>query len=313
MLLRAVGVILLGSILQLPGRGAPRVTPHWDTFRYSPTVSIRYFIAGTGPEVMVMLHGLASSADTWRDLLHDLDCNCTYYALDLKGHGGSSAPDDHAYTVDDNAAIVRAFLQARQLRGVILAGHSYGGTVALRTALDYNAEPDRIRALLLLGTPGTKQHFPLYMTTLRYQRPARFFEKFTPAELSAWIALRKMYYDRHAATPARIAQYANLWRDPQKNRAMRETGSEFLRHGLKEIAAETRNVHVPTLVIAGAKDAIVRTKQQKKLAGRIPNAQYVTIPACGHVPQEERPRETARDINAFVNSLATHNTSVDSM
>ena len=313
MLLRTLGVVLLGFILQGPGRGATRITQHWDTFRYSPAVSIRYFTAGTGPDTMVLLHGLASSADTWTDLLDSLDCNCTYYALDLKGHGGSSAPDDHAYTLDDNAAIVRAFLQAHHLRSVILVGHSYGGAVALRTALDYNLEPDRIRALLLLGTPGTKQHFPLYMTTLRYQRPARFFEKFTPPELSAWVALRKIYYDKHAATPARIAQYANLWRDPQKNRAMRETGSEFLRHGLKEIAAETKNVRVPTLVIAGAKDAVVRTKHQKKLASRIPAAQYVTIPSCGHVPQEERPDETARHINAFLNTLRSHKPPVDSM
>jgi pimeloyl-ACP methyl ester carboxylesterase len=312
MFLKALRVVTLVTVLQVPGSGAPAFV-HTGSFRYSPTVSIRYLEAGSGPQTIVLLHGLASSADTWRDLFQYLDCQCTFYALDLKGHGGSSAPDDHAYELDDNARIVRAFLQARQLRSVILVGHSYGGAVALRTALDFSADHDRIRALVLLGTPATKQHFPLYMTSLRYQRPARFFEKITPPEFSAWIALRKLYYDHHAATPARIEQYASLWRDPAKNRAMRETGSDFLNRGLKEIAAETKRVQVPALIIAGEEDRIVRPKHQKKLASRIPNAEYVRIPECGHVPQEEQPQQNAAVFAAFLEKLSAHPVGVDSM
>src|SRR4051794_10540438 len=182
MRLRVATVLVLAGLLHGSGASARSLQPRWNSFRFSNTVSIRYFTAGNGSQPVVLLHGLASSADTWKDMLGFLDCDCTFYALDLKGHGGSSAPEDHAYGIDDNAAIVRAFLDSHDLRNIILIGHSYGGAVAVRTAFDLGSEPDRVRGLVLLGTPATKQHFPLYMTALRHQRPATFFEKFTPPE-----------------------------------------------------------------------------------------------------------------------------------
>jgi pimeloyl-ACP methyl ester carboxylesterase len=207
--------------------------PQWHDFRYSDSTSIRYFKAGHGSGAVLLLHGLAASSASWIDMVRELDCHCTIYALDLKGHGGSSKPDDHKYRLADNAAIVRAFIEANELKNVTIVGHSYGGAVALTVALMDREASRRVGALVLIGTPATKQRFPLTMTMLRYQKPARFFEKFTPPELSAWVALNKVYYDPHSITPARIALYANLWRDPSSTRAMRETGAEFLKGGLK--------------------------------------------------------------------------------
>lgn len=297
---RLVRAIAVCVILSPPSHSQPQLFPIWNTFRYSDSVSIRYFKAGHGRQPVLLLHGLAASAATWIDMVQYLDCDCTIWALDLKGHGGSSKPEDHAYRLSDNVAIVRAFMDANQLRDLVLIGHSYGGAVALQTALDDNKERGSVKALILIGTPGTKQHFPLTITTLKYQKPARFFERFTPPELAAWVALHRVYYNHQAITPSRIALYSTLWRDPAGNRAMRETGAEFLDHGLKELAPEVHNISVPTLVIAGAHDPIVKPKYQRRLADHIQKAKYISIERCGHVPQEEYPADTARAIDSFI-------------
>jgi pimeloyl-ACP methyl ester carboxylesterase len=127
-----------------------------SVFRYSPSVNVAYDIQGSGYLPFIALHSLGSAKESWDALTPGLlaFCNCRIYRVDLKGHGETSAPDDHEYSLHENSAIVRSFMLNRGLRGAILLGHSYGGALALDIALDAKDEdPGLVRGLILIATP----------------------------------------------------------------------------------------------------------------------------------------------------------------
>ena len=56
----------------------------------------------------------------------------------------------------------------------------------------------------------------------------------------------------------------------------------------------------PTLVLRGEKDPLVSASKARATAEAIPGAEFLTIPASGHVPQEEQPELFAAAVNGFV-------------
>lgn len=84
--------------------------------------------------VLLLLHGLAGTADVWRPLLaawRDAGTLPEWVAVDLPGHGRS--PDSDRYTFGDMAGAVAEALAAAHLdrRDVVVLGHSLGGAVGL--------------------------------------------------------------------------------------------------------------------------------------------------------------------------------------
>ena len=71
-------------------------------------------------------------------------------AVDLPGHAGS-APLPRGATIDDFAAAAAAALEAEGVESALVAGHSFGGLVALRLA---HGRPDLVRGLLLVAPAG---------------------------------------------------------------------------------------------------------------------------------------------------------------
>ena len=65
-----------------------------------------------------------------------------------------------------------------------------------------------------------------------------------------------------------------------------------------------KELGLPVLVITGDDDRIVPTEQSVKLAKKLPNAQLVVVPACGHVPQEECPQAVLGAIETFLDGLS---------
>jgi pimeloyl-ACP methyl ester carboxylesterase len=66
--------------------------------------------------------------------------------IDLLGFGYSDRPPDFAATLDDHAAAVAAVLDAGGVQGVVVVGHSLGGSIGIRLAA---ARPELVGSLLL--------------------------------------------------------------------------------------------------------------------------------------------------------------------
>src|SRR5512136_218144 len=98
------------------------------TFNYNGNIPIHYQVGGHGALPLVFLHGIASAHNTWHDLARLFPAErFRLFLLDLKGFGLSAKPRDGAYAVEDQAAMVQAFIREQGLRSVILVGHSMGG------------------------------------------------------------------------------------------------------------------------------------------------------------------------------------------
>ena len=122
-------------------------------FVSTPTGDLHLVEQGAGP-LVVLLHGFPESWRAWRHQIPAIAAaGFRAVALDLRGHGGSSAPaDPGAYRlealVDDVVAVVHALGGSN----AVLVGHDIGSPIAAGTAL---LRPDAVRAVGLLGVPYT--------------------------------------------------------------------------------------------------------------------------------------------------------------
>jgi pimeloyl-ACP methyl ester carboxylesterase len=117
----------------------------------------------TGPadgKTVILLHGLTDSVRSWAPAmkaLHEADPNLHIYALDQRGHGGSSMPSgancpkapQWCFMPVNFAADVVAFMNTMNISKAVIAGHSMGSMVAQELALD---QPSRVEKIILVAT-----------------------------------------------------------------------------------------------------------------------------------------------------------------
>ena len=101
--------------------------------------------AGAGPGI-VCRHANASTSGQWRELMERLSDRYQVFAPDLYGAGKSPDwPSRSRIALRDEVRFISPVLTAAGSPYTVI-GHSYGGAVALRAALD---APERVRAIAL--------------------------------------------------------------------------------------------------------------------------------------------------------------------
>ncbi|WP_170016324.1 acetoin dehydrogenase dihydrolipoyllysine-residue acetyltransferase subunit [Starkeya sp. ORNL1] len=119
-------------------------------FVETPAGRLRYAKRGEGGETVVLIHGFGGDLDNWLFNIDALTGAGTVYALDLPGHGQSGKALKDASLKGLSAALL-GFMDALGIAKAHLVGHSMGGAVALRTAIDH---PDRVASLALISSAG---------------------------------------------------------------------------------------------------------------------------------------------------------------
>src|SRR3569623_2435142 len=94
--------------------------------------SVSYQRAGWGP-LLVLLHGIAGSSDTWNDVIEPLAEHYTVVAPALLGHGESAKPRGD-YSLGAYASGVRDLLVGLDIECATVVGHSLGGGFAVQFA-----------------------------------------------------------------------------------------------------------------------------------------------------------------------------------
>src|SRR4051794_33520932 len=110
---------------------------------------VRFHRAGEGP-LLVLLHGIASTADTWAPVVDALAARHTVIAPDLLGHGASAKPRGD-YSLGAYASGVRDLVAALGFERGTVVGHSLGGGIAMQFAYQF---PERIERLVLISSGG---------------------------------------------------------------------------------------------------------------------------------------------------------------
>ncbi|MDX2171068.1 MAG: alpha/beta hydrolase [Deltaproteobacteria bacterium] len=219
--------------------------------------ALAYTLHGDGPLTVVLTHGLAAGQPIWAAQVAALAPHYRVLTWDLRGHG-RSAPNPAPCAIPDLADDLRSVLDQAGIARAVVLGHSAGGVVAMRFALDH---PERTAGLVLVGTASECN-----------ERARSFYE-----ELAAIAEARGMapVYRRlgvsqaqAAAAPTDAATFARV------ARAMASLHAEPLTPRLEEIRC-------PAQMIVGEKD-FLGAGGSVILNRRIAGSSLAIVPERGH-------------------------------
>lgn len=250
-------------------------------------------VGGEGPPI-VLLHGYADCADTWRGVLHRLEAagRCAS-AVDLPGFGWADRrrPGPLLPQFD---AFVDALLAERG--PAVLVGNSLGAATAVRAAA---RNPVAVQAVLALNDPLNASHLAARLARGRPMPPQVWRTAAMlpiPSGLVRWAtgkAVRHVLYGPGAtADPAVVARWRRTVSGPEELAALGRYAFQYA----YETADGHRGLQIscPAVVAHGARDRIIPVQAGRRLHKQIPGSSFVVLPRSGHCPQLDDPDEVVR-------------------
>lgn len=222
---------------------------------------------------LLLLHGVGASGEDWECQIPVFAPLCRVIVPDLRGYGRS--PKGDVYSVEAFAADVWVMLDGLGIKRFNLVGHSMGGAVALRMAVD---RPERIDRLVLADTLPNFVVDSFGKAMLYWYRLVMMW-LFGPARLSEVVYKKLFPKPKHAALRARL-----------KARSSQQDRKVYLRT-IKALKGWTivdclHTLKMPTLLLAAEDDYFPRTDTEA-FAAALPNAQLqIFDDAHHHLPLE---------------------------
>lgn len=249
---------------------------------------------GEGPPVL-LLHGIPGSSASWHAVRDQLAADHDVVVPDLLGFGHSRRPKDlrqlHATA---QAAAVEVLLDDLGYGAVTVAGHDFGGPVALLLA---RTRPDLVARVALFATNAftdTPVPFPLSAT----QVP--LVGRLAGTCLFSAPSLRLMLRMGVGDPRVRLDAAAYLG-DASQRHAIRTIFDGSLRY-LPELYAPVEAalgvLRIPAHVGWGVRDPFFSVDQGRRTATAL-GATFELLPQAGHFLPEERPVEVAAAIRSL--------------
>jgi 2-hydroxy-6-oxonona-2,4-dienedioate hydrolase/4,5:9,10-diseco-3-hydroxy-5,9,17-trioxoandrosta-1(10),2-diene-4-oate hydrolase len=268
--------------------------------------------AGAGPAVL-LLHGGGPGASGVTNYDRNIDSLAESYRVivpDLPGYGRSDKRIDHRDPFGYLADSIRGLLSKLGIEQAHLVGNSYGGSAALRLALD---SPERVGRMVLMGPGGIGTTRALPTPGLRHLLAYYSGEGPTRAKLAAFLR-NDLAYDPAAVDEEMIdARYAAsidpaVIADPPLRRPSGRTALRTLWR--MDLTRDRRlaTLATPTLVIWGAQDKVNRPSGGPMLARRMPNCDLLLISRTAHWVQWERAALFNDVVRAFLSATTADGT-----
>jgi pyruvate dehydrogenase E2 component (dihydrolipoamide acetyltransferase) len=250
--------------------------------------TIRYLQSGIdneGPPI-ILVHGFGGDLNNWLFVQSVLAEQHRVIALDLPGHGGSTK-DVGAGDLAAFSGALFGFLQVIKVAKAHLVGHSLGGAVALRVALDRNAN---VASLTLICPAGLGEEIDEAFTRdfiaagRRKQLEPVLAKLFTDPSLVSrdmledLLRFKRLDGAQEALTRIRAANFEGEQHDVMRGR-------------LGELGG------LPVQVIWGAEDRIIPARQAEGLPAGV---QVHVLPGAGHMPHIEQASKVSRLVSEFV-------------
>lgn len=256
---------------------------------------------GEGVDTFVLLHGYGGSSFSWRTWAPTLARLGHVVLVDMKGFGSAPKPDDGTYAPGDHAELVHRLILQRDLRRITLVGHSLGGGVALLTALRLLDDgTDRLHRMVLVAGAAYPQKLPPFVALAKRGRLAAGLMRLLGARRVVRFVLRTIVHRPEDVTRSQIEGYADPLSTPEARAALITTALQIQPPDLKATARRYAEIDVPTLLLWGRQDRVVPLSVGEALSRALPQARLVVLDACGHLPAEELPLESARILEAFL-------------
>jgi pimeloyl-ACP methyl ester carboxylesterase len=252
---------------------------------------------------LVLVHGFGASHQSWHDVFSHLTKSHSTVRVDLKGFGFSDKPDDGNYRPEDQANLLSEFIRRLPDRQIVVVGHSYGGGVALLTQLilqEAKTDATSTVGIVLIDAAVLAQDFPFFISNLRNPLMAFLTERLTTPRWRTRYVLQAIFFNKAAVTKERVYRYAYFLRLDGAERAMRKVAQQIKIGDSFDIVPRLHEITIPVLIIWGENDPVIPLEHGEMLATKIPHARLQVLPYTGHVPHEERPKETLELLNSYL-------------
>ena len=249
---------------------------------------------------IILLHGSNADLHTWDAWADALKADFRVIRYDQIGHGltGPSSTDDYSLSafVED----VEEVADRLGVESFVLAGNSMGGWIAMGYALEHSERLDGLVLVDASGSPVRREGggnlafklaaMPVVGDVMSQLLPRSLVERSYQQSVS----------NQAIITDAEVDRYWELARYPGNRRATR---IRFSTPRNVYSADQLAQMRVPTLVMWGEEDTLVPFEAAAWYSNHLPNAQIVSYPGIGHVPQQENPQHSAADLEAWLSKL----------
>jgi len=283
-----LGILLLGVFSVSPDKSFEELAPKYaaspSKFIEVKGLKIHYRDQGKGYPI-VLIHGTGASLHTWDEWTEELIKNYRVIRLDLPAYGLTGQDPEKRYSSLDYVNLLDAFLDQLGVKEFHLGGNSLGGLVSWLYASYHD---QKVNKLLLLNPSGFPfdstpmviklAKIPILNLFIRYITPKSFVKK----------NLKEVYYNDDLITNKTIDRYYDLTlfegnRDAFIDRSLIEREDYTNRLSL---------IQSPALVIWGENDEWIPVEDSEKFKAHLNNIKVVIMPKTGHIPMEERPKES---------------------
>lgn len=229
-----------------------------------------------GKTPWVFLHGQPGSARAWSKIISRLPLESSYIAMDRPGWGLNPLA---AQGVISNAKTILSSLRRMEISSVKIAGHSFGGAIAVAMA---SFEPAFVERLVLISPAANR---------LAVLPADRLMALPLAGELLTRAAFR--FYRRFHAQSSWGIQQAESFALEQA----------WMLHELEYVEAMAATVLADTVIVGAAGDRVIPFKSYQALAHTMPNARLMALGRGGHSLLESSPSDILVAMS-FIGDLA---------
>ena len=247
----------------------------------SKTNGTAYTVTGKpGASVIVLIHGLGLTRDTWASHLADYEREHLVVNYDLYGHGESPPPPEVPSLTTFSKQLL-ALLDELEIETATLIGFSLGGMINRRFAMDH---PERVSALAILNSPHERGDAAQKLVEERAAQSdvggpgatidTTLIRWFTPTFLNTEKTMLQMIKDWVMANDHTIYAQCRM----------------VLANGVVELIRPEPPITTPTIVITCENDTGSTPAMSEAIATEIRGAELVIIPALQHMGLVEQPQ-----------------------
>lgn len=236
--------------------------------------------------VLVLVHGLGGSTNTWYPQAQVLRRDLKLVAFDLAGCGRSPVRNEISMMghVEDLFAVVRTAGGGRRMH---LAGHSMGTIVCQHFACEH---PDLVASLALLGAfPQPPEPARAALRDRAAKARAEGMRGIADAIVAAGTSDNTKINQPAAAAFVRESLMAQPPEGYARN-CLALAGAE---------SADLSRIACPTLLITGDQDRTAPPDTGRAMASAIQKAEFQVLEGCGHWPTIERAKQVNYALTVF--------------
>jgi pimeloyl-ACP methyl ester carboxylesterase len=259
---------------------------------------------GDGDEVLLLIHGMAGSAQTWRAVLPQLAKKYRVIAPDLLGHGQSSKPRTD-YSLGAFAVGLRDLLDELGVESATVVGQSLGGGVAMQFLYQH---PDYCRRLVLISSGGLGPDVGLILRLLAAPGAEFVMPVIAPSPVlragnavKSWLSSAGLRSPRGAEMWSAYSSFG----DAETRQAFLRTLRSVVDYRGQAVSALNRlNLRqgLPILAIWGEEDNIIPVDHAYAALEARPDCRLEILPGVGHFAQVEAPDKVIDLLDEFIST-----------